>query len=231
MPASAHPAGFLSKLLQARGKAIGKSEKPLILAGASGLKESPGIFMRGGIIAYPTETFYGLGVDPFNKEAVERLFELKGRSEKSPVSLIIKDTDMLKRVAQEVPERAEVLMKKFWPGPLTIVFKARSTVPERLVAHTGKIGVRVSSSPEAMKLVEALDSPITATSANPSGRTPPASPAEVIEYFNGSIDLLIDGGRLPGRAGSTVVDITGDKTVILREGEIPGELVFKAIES
>lgn len=180
-------------------KHLQNTKKPLI----SGPSFLPGkaleVFRTGGVIAYPTETFYGLGIDPFNIEAVKRLFLLKGRPAKSPISLIIKDRLMLTELVQGVPPVAERLIKKFWPGPLTIILRAKAGLPAELLANTGKVGVRISSNPVAQRLVEELNSPITATSANPSGKEPPRSSSEVIEYFNGSIDMLIDGGVLTGQ--------------------------------
>jgi len=196
-------------------------KKPLISGPDFPPEKVREVFKNGGVIAYPTETFYGLGVDPFNIRAVKRLFLLKGRPEKNPISLIIKDRLMLERLVQGVPHAAEKLIEKFWPGPLTIIFKAKAHLPAELLANTGKVGVRVSSNPVAQRLVEELDSPMTATSANPSGKEPPRSPSEVIGYFNGSIDMLIDGGALAGRFGSTIVDITNDRIEIIREGAIP----------
>ena len=202
---------------------------PLILNASSTLDAAREVFKRGGVIAYPTETFYGLCVDPFNEGAVERLFTLKGRTAKNPVSVIIPAVSMLEKVAVEVTPLARTLIKRFWPGPLTVIFKARSNVPPLLLGSTGKIGVRVSSSPVAKRLSETLSSPITATSANPSGSQPPASAEEVLAYFNGSIDVLIDGGRLPGRLGSTVVDATGESLAVVRAGEVPTEEILKAL--
>ncbi|MBI5345000.1 MAG: threonylcarbamoyl-AMP synthase [Deltaproteobacteria bacterium] len=196
-------------------------KRPLILRPEENLDEAVRIFRSGGVIAFPTETFYGLGVDPFNVKAIERLFALKGRPEKKPVSVIIKDTGMLKEAASEVPEAALPIIKRFWPGPLTIVFKARPSIPRILTANTGRIGVRVSGSPDCQRLLDAIDSPITATSANPSGKKPPVTAAEVLAYFNGDLDVLIDGGELKGKTGSTVIDITGAEIKVIREGEIP----------
>lgn len=204
-------------------------DAPLILNASAALDEALRAFKGGGVIAYPTETFYGLCVDPFNKEAVEKLFTLKGRSPKSPISVIISDVSMLNEIAAGVTPSADALMKRFWPGPLTIIFKASSKVPPELLGSTGKIGVRVSGSPVARRLSETLSSPITATSANPTGKSPPNSPEEVIGYFNGTIDILIDGGRLPGRSGSTVVDASGEGIRIVREGEVPTEDILKAL--
>lgn len=198
-------------------------KKPLILDGSSDLTEAIGIFRGGGITAFPTETFYGLCVDPFNEIALKKLFVLKGRPFETPVSIIIKDTSMLKDIAAEVTPLAGRLMKRFWPGPLTIVFKAGPKVPPLLTANTGKIAARVSSDPVCQRLVNVLASPITATSANPSGKKPPIAAKEVVDYFNGAIDLLIDGGMLPGKKGSTIVDASGERIEVIREGEIAVE--------
>lgn len=198
-----------------------QAERPVILSPSSTLDEAVRAFKSGGVIAYPTETFYGLCVDPFNKEAVGNLFRLKGRPGKNPVSVIIKDVPMLDAVASEVPPAALDLIKRFWPGPLTIVFKAHPSVPLELTGDTGKIGVRVSSNPLAARLSSVLGSPITATSANPTGKKPAVAPEEVLDYFNGRIEVLIDGGALPGKTGSTVVDVTSGRVVVIREGEIP----------
>ena len=205
-----------------------EKDSPLILNASSPFSSVREVFKQGGVIAYPTETFYGLCVDPFNEGAVEKLFALKGRSMKNPVSVIIPDVSMLEKVAVEVTPVASALIKRFWPGPLTLIFKARSNVPALLLGSTGKIGVRVSSSPVAKRLSGTLSSPITATSANPSGSPPPASAEEVLGYFNGSIDVLINGGRLPGRLGSTVVDASGPGITVVRAGEVPTEEILKA---
>jgi len=197
--------------------------KPVIIKSSDPIDEAVEAFRRGGVIAYPTETFYALGADPFNAEAVKKVFALKGRPAKNPVSVIVKDREMLARVAASVPEAAYRLMERFWPGPLTIIFDALPSVPALLTAGTGSIGARVSSSPLSQKLTSVLDSPITATSANPSGKAPALTAERVIEYFDGLIDVIIDGGTLKGRLGSTIVDVTGDGIKILREGEIPSE--------
>ncbi|MBI3754475.1 MAG: threonylcarbamoyl-AMP synthase [Deltaproteobacteria bacterium] len=188
------------------------------------------IFKKGGIIAYPTETFYGLGVDPFNKTAVKKLFELKGREPDKPISILVKDKNMLLAVVEEIPPAAEKLIKKFWPGPLTIIFKAKKTIPSVLTGDTGKIAVRISCSPITQKLLEIIDSPITTTSANPSGKKSPVTAKEVQDYFGDKIDLLIDGGALSGKLGSTIVDATKRELKVVREGEIPAQDVFEAIK-
>jgi len=205
------------------------TDRPVILRPTDAFNEAKKAFYSGGVIAFPTETFYGLSVDPFNPKAIERLFSLKGRAETNPVSVIIADKGMLSRVAVDIPATANKLIDRFWPGPLTIVLNAHPDIPPPLIANTGKIGVRVPGSEIARKLSEFLSSPITATSANPSGKKPPVKANEVLAYFNGGIDVLIDGGSLPGRLGSTVVDLTVGKVRIIREGEIPSAEVEMAL--
>lgn len=187
------------------------------------------IFKKGGIIAYPTETFYGLGVDPFNESAVNKLFKLKGRGFDKPISILVKDKNMLLAVVEEIPPAAEKLIKKFWSGPLTIIFKAKKTVPSAITGNTGKIAVRISGNPITQKLLEIIDSPITTTSANPSGKKSPVTAKEVKDYFGDKIDLIIDGGLLFGKLGSTIVDVTEEELKVIREGEIPVQTIFEAI--
>ena len=188
-------------------------------------KQVRDIFKKGGMIAYPTETFYGLGVDPFNEIAIKKLFELKGRDPDKPVSILIKDKKMLLTVVEEISPLAEILMKKFWPGPLTIIFKAKKSIPSILTGGTGKIGVRISSNPITQKLLENVDSPITTTSANPSDKKSPITAKEVMDYFGDKIDLILDGGMLYGKLGSTVVDVTEGELIVIREGEISVEAI------
>ncbi len=199
---------------------------PIIQADAD-YSGAPEVFRAGGVVAYPTETFYGLCVDPFDENAVEALYELKGRPLSSPIPLIIGDTGMLGSVASVITPLARRLIRKFWPGPLTVVLKAAPSLPSRLTAGTGTIGVRLSGSAHARRLSVTLSSPITSTSANPSGKPPATRPEEVLSYFDGSIGVLIDGGALKGGKGSTIVDATGERPVILREGEIPSALIIE----
>jgi L-threonylcarbamoyladenylate synthase len=178
------------------------------------------ILERGGVIAYPTETFYGLGADGHNKTAIERIFIIKGRDNKKPLPVIIGDVSKLRDLVQEIPEGAVRLMETFWPGALTLVFRASFSVTPRLTAGTGKIGIRISSHPIATALAKTLHQPLTATSANPSGAGECTSAYEVLECLGNQIDAVIDGGPTPGGAGSTIIDITTHPPTILREGVI-----------
>lgn len=196
---------------------------PIFLPTDDNLKKASAVLKKGGIIAYPTETFYGLGVDPFNEDALKRLFELKGRGFDKPVSILVKDENALRDITEEIPLAAKKLIKKIWPGPLTIIFKAKKNIPKMLTANTGKIGVRVSNNQIAKKLLDMLDAPITTTSANPSGEKSPVTAKDVEKYFGNKLDMIIDGGELEGKLGSTIVDATEGGIKILRHGEIPEE--------
>ncbi|MBI5894125.1 MAG: threonylcarbamoyl-AMP synthase [Deltaproteobacteria bacterium] len=204
---------------------------PIFLPTYDNLKKASAVLKKGGIIAYPTETFYGLGVDPFNEDALKKLFELKGRGFDKPVSILVKDENALASIVEEIPSVAKRLFKRFWPGPLTIVFKAKKNISDILTASTGNIGVRVSSSPVAKKLLDIIDAPITATSANPSGEKSPVTPQEVERYFGDKLDMIIDGGELEGKLGSTIVDVTEGSIKILRQGEIPEEKLYRLLKN
>lgn len=202
-------------------------KKPIMLKADSPLDDAVSAFNSGGVIAYPTETTYALGVDPFNIDAVERLFALKKRPEDNPLSILVADRKMLSSVVDEIPECAEALIRRFWPGPLTLVFKANKRIPAPITAGTGTIGVRISSSAICARLLKELKKPITATSANPSGAPSAESAAQVLAYFNGSIEAVIDHQDVYDKAvvaasvkPSTVVDVTGKELRLIREGAI-----------
>ena len=183
---------------------------------------------RGEVIVFPTETFYGLGADAFDGTAVEQVVSLKGRDPKNPIPIIVADRGMLKSVVTGIPPIAQKLMDGFWPGPLTLVLPAKKNLPAALLNHNGGVGVRISSHPLAARLAHELGHPLTATSANPSGEEPARTIEEAMSYFSGRLEIFLDGGRLEGKKGSTVVDIHQDKIKIVREGEIPSE-EFKRI--
>lgn len=188
------------------------------------------IVRGGGVIAYPTETFYGLGADGFNDGAIERIFLIKGRDKKSPIPIIIGEMSDLRGLVREIPEDASLLMSTFWPGALTLVFAASRSIHPCLTANTGKIGIRISSNPVATALAKALGHPLTSTSANLSGAKECTSAQEVLTCVGERIDAVIDGGPTPGGSGSTIVDSTVHPPVVLREGVIPGSLIFRALE-
>jgi len=193
------------------------------------LAEAVRILRQGGIIAFPTETFYGLGADARNASAVERIFRIKGRDFRNPISVIVADDSGMVTLVEEVPSAARILMKTFWPGPLTLVFRASASVLPRLTAGTGKIGIRVSSHPVARLLAAGLGGPVTATSANRSGRPECTSADAVIHALAGFSGPVVDSGETPGGAGSTILDVTLSPPRILREGAISGDRIMEAL--
>ena len=178
---------------------------------------------RGEVIVFPTETFYGLGADAINSAAVEQVVSLKGRRLESPVAVIIADSEMLEQIVTEVSPLALKLIERFWPGPLTLILPAKKDLPAPLINRDGGIGVRVSSHPLATRLARGLGRPITATSANPTGKEPARSVARALGYFSGRVEIFLDGGRLQGKIGSTVAAIVDRRLKIIREGAIPAD--------
>lgn len=183
------------------------------------------ILKSGEVIAYPTETFYGLGADAFNPAAVDRIFDIKGRDQKNPIPLIIGRIEMLQGLVADIPGNAMSLIEKFWPGPLTLVFSATASINPALTGGTGKIGIRLSSHPLARRLSEEISGPLTATSANLSGAAECISAAEAARGLNDRISTVVDGGETPGGKGSTVIDITVSPPKIYRHGAVPAEAI------
>jgi L-threonylcarbamoyladenylate synthase len=185
------------------------------------------ILANGGIIAYSTETFYGLGADATNEKAIQKIFAVKGRNFKNPLALIIGQADDIYPLVQDVPQTAKKLMAAFWPGALTIVFSAADKISPLLTAGSGKIGLRVSSHPIAMGIVQKLKRPLTATSANLTGAPECTRASEVIKQIGDKIDAIVDLGDTPGTKGSTIIDLTCNPPVILREGAISRKTIEK----
>lgn len=185
------------------------------------------IIEEGGVIAYPTETFYGLGANAEDKKAVERIFLIKGRDAGSPLPVIIGSENDLAFFTEEIPPQARLLIREFWPGPLTLVFRASPRISVRLTAGTGKIGIRISSHPLAAMLAKSMAHPLIATSANPSGSPSCTRAAEVIRCLGDRTDAVIDGGETEGGHGSTILDVTVEPPTLLREGAIPSALLQK----
>ncbi len=206
-------------------------QAPLIISANEQLNEAVKVLRAGGIIAYPTETFYGLAVDAANPLALKRLIDLKGRPEGKAIPLIAGDLITLKSMIRgEIPPAGKKLIKAFWPGPLTLIFHASDAVNPLITGGSKTIGLRISDYPLCKRLLQAFGAPITSTSANPAGRPPARDAAEVKKYFASPIDLIIDGGRTQGGLASTVVDVRGDKPVILREGLLKAAYILKAAE-
>jgi len=187
------------------------------------IKRAGDAIRRGELVAFPTETVYGLGADAFNKRAVARVYEAKGRPADNPLPIQITSKDEALKLAAEVPDVARRLMERFFPGPLTLVLRASPDVPDEVTAGTGKIGIRMPDHPVALALIRSAGTPIVAPSANVTGQPPPTSAEEVLAYLGGRIELILDAGPTPLKIASTVVDVTEVPPKILRHGSISEE--------
>ncbi|HEY3043814.1 MAG TPA: L-threonylcarbamoyladenylate synthase [Vicinamibacterales bacterium] len=185
------------------------------------LEEAAKWIRNGGLVALPTDTLYGLGADPFRREAVARVFTVKGRAGGSALPLIAADVDQIAERLGPLSALAERLAAKFWPGPLTLLLSAPAALARDVTGGTGRIGVRVPANAVARAICRAADRPITATSANRSGQPATADPAEVERTLGEDVDLLIDAGPTPGGEPSTIVDVTGPTPQLVRAGAIP----------
>ncbi|MGR0480988.1 MAG: L-threonylcarbamoyladenylate synthase [Candidatus Electronema sp. V4] len=192
----------------------------IVPASAASAQEAARLLRHGGLVAFPTETYYGLGVDPCNTEALRRLFAVKRRAADKPVLVLVADQSQVPLLADEMPEPLRLLMNRFWPGPLTLVFPAKKNLPELLTGGSGTVGIRQSPEPTAAQLLAAFGRPVTATSANRSGKTAAVTAADVEAAFGLEIDLILDGGRTPGGAGSTLGGWDGQGLRCFREGRI-----------
>ncbi len=190
------------------------------------VKTAAEIIQRGGLVAFPTETVYGLGADALNAVAVAALFEAKNRPLDNPPILHVADAREVYTLAKEVPRQAELLMQRFWPGPLTLVFKCSNVVPEVTVAGLDTVAVRMPKHKVALTLIKQSKCPIAAPSANLSGKPSPTTAQHVYEDLNGRIDAILDGGNACIGVESTVVDVSVDPPMLLR----PGGTTFEALK-
>lgn len=187
------------------------------------------VLRDGGIVAFPTDTLYGLAVDPRSPAAVQKLFELKGREAGHAVPLIAVDLEQAEGVAV-FDDCSRRLAEEFWPGPLSLVLSARPGLVSDVQAPDGSVALRVPASEVARALARGLGFCITATSANVTGHPPTSSPAVVIEAFGDRIDLVLEAGESPGGAPSTIVDARGPAPRLVRAGAIAWERVLRSIE-
>jgi L-threonylcarbamoyladenylate synthase len=193
-----------------------------------GINEAVKVISGGGTVAFPTESFYGLGVDATNPRAINRLFRIKRRYPALPILILISSLRELPKYVASIPSGAKGVGKKFWPGGLTMIFQSSPILPSVLTAGKGKVGIRVSSHPLANTLSRALNVPITGTSANISGRPPCIMADQVVECLGDDLDLILDGGITEGGYPSTILDVTCDPPLIIREGIIRVEEIIKS---
>lgn len=182
------------------------------------IREIAQVLSRDGVIVYPTDTFYGLGANCFCQKALQRIFEIKKRPGFKGLPVLVSDLEMARGMAAELPPVFQALASRFWPGPLTLVLKAASHLPAELVGPGRTIGVRLPAVAWLQALIRETGVALVTTSANISGEKEIDTAEEVICAFKGKVDLIVDGGRTPGGKPSTVIDLTGEKPVLIREG-------------
>lgn len=192
------------------------------------LKEAAEIIREGGVVVFPTKCLYGLAADAMNREAVAKIFKIKGRSPAKPLLVLIKEQKALETIVKDIPVNAQRLMAKFWPGNMTLIFFARQNLPPLLTGNSGKIGVRLPGHPAASALTKLLENPITATSANLSGKSGCSNIGQLDLKILLEVDLVLDAGPLQGGIGSTIVDTTEKRLLILREGTTSSKQVFNS---
>lgn len=192
-------------------------------ADAEGIRRAAAVLRAGGLVAFPTETVYGLGADAWDAEATRRVFDAKGRPADNPLIVHVADHGGLAEVAAAVSPLARRLAARFWPGPLTVVVEAAADLPPVTTAGLATVGVRMPAHPAALALLRAAGVPVAAPSANRSGRPSPTTAAHVLDDLGGQVDVVLDGGQCEVGVESTVVDARGHAPVVLREGAVTRE--------
>ena len=188
------------------------------------LKEPAKILREGGLVAFPTETVYGLGANALNEEAAKKIYEAKGRPSDNPLIAHIADFDDLLPLVTKVPEAGKKLMEAFWPGPLTLIFPKSSLVPYGTTGGLDTVAVRMPADPAASALIRLAGVPIAAPSANTSGRPSPTTADHVWQDMNGKIQMIVDGGAVGIGVESTIIDVSGEEPMILRPGAVTQEM-------
>lgn len=187
------------------------------------------ILRKGGLVAFPTETVYGLGSNAFDSEAANKIYSAKGRPSDNPLIIHIADIEMIYTIAEDISIEAKRLMEKFWPGPLTIVFKKKENVPCETTGGLDTVAVRMPSHQIARELIKVAGVPIAAPSANKSGRPSPTKAEHVIDDLNGRIEMIIDGGQVGIGIESTIIDMSDKKPMILRPGFVTKTMIEEEI--
>ncbi len=193
------------------------------------IQKAAAIIKKGGLVAFPTETVYGLGGDAFDADAASKIYAAKGRPSDNPLIVHISDISDLTELSDDVPEVVYTLAERFWPGPLTVIIKKNCRVPDTVTGGLDTVAVRLPDNETARKFIKASGTFIAAPSANLSGRPSPTSAEHVAEDLSGRIDMIIDGGDIDIGLESTIVDMTGDVPVLLRPGFVTAEMLCGAV--
>jgi len=189
------------------------------------------VFLRGGLVGLPTDTVYGLAGNALDAEAVSKLYEVKGRPSVKPFILLLSDIEVAESVCEYIPESARKLAKAFWPGPLSFVLQKHKNVPEIVSAGGETIGIRCPGHPKALEFLRLAGIPAAAPSANISDMPPPKNVDEVLAYFDGLIECVIDGGECEFGVSSTIIDLTSEPYKILRQGALAEEEIRRVLNA
>ena len=192
-------------------------------------KQIRNVIESGGVIAFPTDTYYGLGADPFNEKGIRRIFEIKSRAYDKPLLVLISAKNQINQLTQDRSQEAELLIKKLWPAPITLIFHAVPKLPSILTSNTGKVGIRLPKNKWTLHLIQTTGCVLTATSANKRGEKNPRTAREVLSSFGNEVDLIIDAGPAPGGKVSTLLDTTISPPSILRHGAISQKTIDSCI--
>jgi L-threonylcarbamoyladenylate synthase len=192
------------------------------------IESAVSLFKEGEIVAFPTDTVYGLGADAFHAPGIIKLFEAKGRDSNKAIAILIGTNEQANLITECMTDIALRLTEAFWPGGLTVIVPRKNTLPE-LISTTDRIGIRIPNHPVTLELLRTFG-PLATTSANLAGKSNPQNAYDVYEQLNNRIPLILNGGDCPGGIPSTVVDCSGNEPIILREGAIPSEAIFRVME-
>ena len=195
------------------------------------LKEPAKVIRNGGIVIFPTETVYGIGTNGFDEKSIKKIYELKRRDSNKPISLLVSNMEMVEMVAKDISDLEYKLMRKFWPGPFTIILKKKSIVPDVLTSSGDTVGVRMPSGEIAKKLIEYAEVPIAAPSANISGKPSGIDINDIMKDFEGKVDCIIDNGISELGVASTIVKVVDNIPYVLREGIITKEQIEEVVNN
>ena len=203
--------------------------KTVVLTPDDDLSYAAEVILRGGLVAVPTDTIYGLAGNALDADAVAKIYEVKNRPAIKAIILLVPGLEVAATVCAEIPESAKILAKTFWPGALSLILNRRDTVPDIVTAGGSTIGVRCPDHPKTLELLRFTGVPLAAPSANISGMPSPKTAEEVLAYFDGKIDCVIDGGRCELGFESTIVDLTVDPFLVVRQGALPEEEIRRVL--
>jgi len=201
---------------------------PVLKATVNNIREASKVVKNGGLVVYPTDTVYGLGCDPFNVRAVEKVFSVKGERKQKPLPILASDLERIEKIAY-ISEMARKIAEKHWPGPLTLVVPKKTVLPNIVTCGLASVGVRVPNHKVAVQLISLCDGLLVGTSANKTGEKPPKTAREATKQLGRQVDIVLNGGPTPLGQESSIVDLTSRKPKMLREGQVTLLDVLKAI--